>query len=345
MNKPAVFTGKDCEKFRAWWMTVKAYINTHRHSYSSDTAKINWLGSYLTETAQEWHQQRVRGFEDMKRTDSWHAYVEALAERFTDPAQDNKDAKTIRELKYKGDICQYLTRFRDLNTRVQWSGATLRQHMSQVVPKEIIQMVYTRVGAAPKIDEDFIAALQEAGEIYESMLADPALQKKQDTTKTDNKQAAPKNNNNNSKGGGQKNTPRNRQPAKDSGTKGQTKATGADSASTKRWAGNREALQGIDQADIDKYKTAKASCWRCGRNNHKSVECFAKKNLDGKELPEAPRVSGIKRKSRDDDAKTKKEEDEEPVPKKARFAATTASHPRIFDLGTDNGSGSEMGFR
>ena len=70
--------------------------------------------------------------------------------------------------------------------------------------------------------------------------------------------------------------------------------------------------------------------------------------MDGKEIPAAPRVSGVKRKARDDDSVKKEREKEEPVTKKARFVATSAfagPYPRIFDLGTDNRSGSEMGFQ
>jgi hypothetical protein len=52
----------------------------------------------------------------------------------------------------------------------------------------------------------------------------------------------------------------------------------------KKFQNNREALAGIPQAEIDQHKADKASCWRCGRNSHHTLECFANKTSKGTEL-------------------------------------------------------------
>ena len=48
------------------------------------------------------------------------------------------------------------------------------------------------------------------------------------------------------------------------------------------------ALQGINQLLIDKRKELRVECWRCGRNSHYTLDCFANTSLDGKVLPPAP---------------------------------------------------------
>ena len=48
------------------------------------------------------------------------------------------------------------------------------------------------------------------------------------------------------------------------------------------------ALQGINQSSIDKKKELGTQCWRCGRNNHHTLDCFTNTSLDRKVLPPAP---------------------------------------------------------
>jgi hypothetical protein len=50
------------------------------------------------------------------------------------------------------------------------------------------------------------------------------------------------------------------------------------------------------QAEIDQYKAYKASCWCCGHNSHRTLECFTKKTSKGTEL--ATTVAAISRKAK-----------------------------------------------
>ena len=58
------------------------------------------------------------------------------------------------------------------------------------------------------------------------------------------------------------------------------------------WKNAGQALKGVDQASINKWKAANKSCIRCGGDNHQSVHCHRKKNIDGQELPPAPEPTG-----------------------------------------------------
>ena len=45
---------------------------------------------------------------------------------------------------------------------------------------------------------------------------------------------------------------------------------------------------GVPAAELAAYKAAKASCFRCGWDNHHSTECYARTTTGGSALPLAP---------------------------------------------------------
>ena len=53
-----------------------------------------------------------------------------------------------------------------MNITVQWSGLSLYEFVSYIVPLKVVEMVYSRLGTIPEIDEDYFYAIQEAGQIY-----------------------------------------------------------------------------------------------------------------------------------------------------------------------------------
>ncbi|KAK7999425.1 hypothetical protein PG990_012025 [Apiospora arundinis] len=171
------YDGEDRAKFKPWWQKVEAYIETYEESFDSDARRINWVGSLLTVKAQTWHQQRVKQVKGLGLADRWDQYVQALRERFTDPSERFRNTTKMRNLKYKGDISQYLSELLDLNDVVQWSGTTFQQHITEALPDEITRLVYSRQGGLPTTDEDFLSAVQEAGLVYENMMANPGLSK------------------------------------------------------------------------------------------------------------------------------------------------------------------------
>jgi hypothetical protein len=185
----------------------------------------------------------------------------------------------MHALKYNGDIAQYLTELTALNEDVQWSGTTFQTHICQSLPNDIIKMVYSRQGGIPETDEDFLAAVQESGLIYENMLSNPGLSGKggPDSIQGRSKSGQPD---------------RHSRPGSDPSSK---TPRGPPSGSTsmapqgeKKWSSNKEALKDIEQKDIDQRKKDRRACWRCGRDNHQTLGCFAKKDVNGKTLPQPP---------------------------------------------------------
>jgi hypothetical protein len=100
----------------------------------------------------------------------------------------------------------------------------------------------------------------------------------------------------------------------------------------KKFQSNCEALAGVPQAEIDQHKVDKASCWRCGRSSHHTLECFAKKTSRGTEL--ATTVAAVSKKTKrqrpSEDSEDEDDEPTEPVskrPKKVAAVTQTVSEP------------------
>ncbi|KAH9985101.1 hypothetical protein F4779DRAFT_629971 [Xylariaceae sp. FL0662B] len=289
LQKPASYDGEDKAKFRPWWLKVEAYIQTYAESFPEDYHRINWT----------WHQQRLTQVRKMGLTDRWEGYKTALAERFKDPAERHRNSKAMQKLAYKGDTTQYLTELLDLNEVVQWSGTTFQNHISKVLPDEITKLVYSRQGGLPDTDEEFLTAIQEAGQIYENMLTNPGISsgKEGPVSTTEHSKSGQQNQgkDNGSTSGQNRSS---KKPKKD-----QAKPGGKPTLDPKdkKWTNVTAALKGVEQSDIDQFKKVNKSCWRCGRDNHHTLACFAKANVNGKSLPAPPdKVSSAKRKADDE---------------------------------------------
>jgi hypothetical protein len=115
----------------------------------------------------------------------------------------------------------------------------------------------------------------------------------------------------------------------------------------KKFQNNREVLAGVPQAEIDQHKADKASCWRCGRNSHHTLECFAKKTSKGTELATtvAAVSKGTKHELPSEDSEDEDDEPTKPVskgPKKVAAVTQTISEPseetstRVWEVETSD---------
>ena len=109
----------------------------------------------------------------------------------------------------------------------------------------------------------------------------------------------------------------------------------------KKFASTKEALEGISEALIQKHRNAKASCWRCGRSNHHTLECFAKRTEDGEEILKGS--SGLNVSS----ASTNRTRDRIEVPnpeepKKAQTAAIVVEESRHTEEKSSNRENSRI---
>jgi hypothetical protein len=95
----------------------------------------------------------------------------------------------------------------------------------------------------------------------------------------------------------------------------------------------KEALKGMSEEMISKYKDGKANCWRCRREGHYKLECYAKKTANGEEIVKAT-VSAAKKWKRDDDDNSSPTTD-----KKSNIASTcynfAAQEKRMLEINSD----------
>ena len=55
LKAPEQYNGKDFNKFKPWWIKVKAYIETYPNNFNSSKKRISWVGSLLKNNALIWH--------------------------------------------------------------------------------------------------------------------------------------------------------------------------------------------------------------------------------------------------------------------------------------------------
>ena len=49
-----------------------------------------------------------------------------------------------------------------------------------------------------------------------------------------------------------------------------------------------DALKGVDQKQVDKFKELCKDCWRCGWDGHRTVNCRRSRDRDNNTLPPTP---------------------------------------------------------
>ncbi|KAG6123951.1 hypothetical protein E4U38_008390 [Claviceps purpurea] len=258
-TKPVRFTGKNLTITRAWWATVIFYLDANTDSLDTDMIKINWVGSLLADLALVWHIHRADRHAPPHQPDTWTSYSKAFKVRFTDKAEDSKNYTQMMELQYKGDTDEYLTQFLELNTSGQALGLGERRRITRVLPREIVRMADTWNRGKILSDDEFIETLMEAGFLHENSVADEAA----DTSTR----------------------PKHRQPSSKPDKDTPKSIVG------RIWSSLKEALTGIVQAAIDQRKADGLLCWRCGRDSHHTLACFAKSDVEGRDLPPAPQRS------------------------------------------------------
>jgi hypothetical protein len=97
----------------------------------------------------------------------------------------------------------------------------------------------------------------------------------------------------------------------------------------RKFQNNQDALSSVPQNEIDQHKADKASYWRCGRNSHHTLECFAKKTSKGTELatPIAALMKKGKQQRIEDESDEEDEQKVEPVTKWPKKVAAITQNP------------------
>ena len=299
VKAPDSFDGSYSE-FHSWWKQMKEYIEINAPSAPTDKLKIMSVGTFFRGTALHWYHARQRELKSQTRKDSWADFKVAVKERFTDQARIDKDHDKMLALRYQGDIQDYLARIQELNSRVDLSGRALRKIIKTQLTPEMHAAIYNKYGCIPTDEAILIKTVREIGLIQEEILrtaheAKGSLRKSANKSTTD-MEAVPRKETERSSGGRKavkaKDNWRGKGPVEEPAAKDGDKPRKDFSHLRLCWKNAGQALKGVDQASIDKWKAANKSCIRCGGDNHQSVHCHRKKNIDGQELPPAPEPTG-----------------------------------------------------
>ena len=93
-----------------------------------------------------------------------------MEDQFSDRQEMGKDHERLLALEYSGNMQTYLTRFMQLNSRVQLTGQSLKKVLTAAVTLHLYRNIWRKLGNIPHSDGDLLHAVREAG-IEEEELA------------------------------------------------------------------------------------------------------------------------------------------------------------------------------
>jgi hypothetical protein len=327
--------------FRVWWEKLRDYFNINSPSLPTDEIKVQTVGMYMKGNAWSWYHARRGEMQTAGTPDTWKSLSAAIVERFTDKLEVQRDWERMRDLKYEGDIQTYLARLTEINTRVGATGEPFRDIIAQAITSEMHRNIYQKYEAWPTTDQGVIEAVRRAGLVEEEITRSQKKRKSgKEKEKEKDKTGKPDRSDKADKGGkettskGQKKADRKGKPDR----KGKSDRKDFTHL-TRVWPNTKEALKGVDQSQIEKYKADGKPCWRCGDDRHMTFHCIRTKDKDGNDLPAPPENAKDKIKSTDRKkvtagAKRKQTEkadssDDEPQDKKPKKDSVNATRAQI----------------
>ena len=298
-QKPPTFDGKPATPFRLWWNRVKEYFDFYPQT--GDRQKIAFIGSLLTDEAQEWHQYR---YQKLGNNDTAAAYWDAIQEEYVDPMEAYTNHRKLRELRYKGDIKAFLVSFKTINRHAGVNGTSLKEIINLALPADIISLRFSQNRGPLHNDDDFLLATEEAGRHYEELKRTLKMRTYDDGNRkvtyfgqeekeeSRERRGGKSGRKDKERDGKKEDKRRNDNP----GNKDKQGPKDAAKKGVQQWSSIRDALAGIDQGDINAHKATcgKNGCWRCGLSTHRTFDCYAKRTASGTELPQPnPRISAV----------------------------------------------------
>ena len=318
-KEPFPYNGEP-EKFRSWWSSVEEYLEYARGDYDSEADKISWIGGFCRDKALAWHQGRRDYIKELGQKDQWDLYVEALKKRFTDTYEPDENLRKMEELKYSGDISDYLTQMRTLNIRLRLAGTVWKRMIKKGLGKELFAR-FTLMDL-PDDDDDFERRLEAVGKGMEegnreakalglqaiAITRDGKDPRKEREKGKDRNQAGPSRSD--------RDKPDRKAKKPERGGDKERKPKPNSSTGKVIWTDKKEALMGIPTSDVDE-RARKGLCLRCAYDNHAWAHCRRREPVIG-DPPK--RSSATKRKAQD-----KPTEDSSSSNKKAKTSATAAA--------------------
>jgi len=94
------------------------------------------------------------------------------------------------------------------------------------------------------------------------------------------------------------------------------------------WRTQEEVFKGVPRQEKEEYRKGQGDCWRCGREGHKTFECWAFTTKNGTTLPPAPwKAAAIAPAEK----RKREEETEAPLAKQQRVAAVETMETDAMD--------------
>jgi hypothetical protein len=180
-------------------------------------------------------------------------------------------------------------------------GEELQDIINEAIPNEIIDVRFNQNSANLNTDEDFLVATYQAGQHIGKLAALKAAKAAKVAASGSGKEKE-----------GQKSEKASGKARDGLGEKDpeRTKSSSAGKAGkpgfggTGRWDSKDEALKGLAADEKKEYGASKKNCCRCGRERHRTFECYASTTKRGTALLAAPGKSissASKKRSREDD--------------------------------------------
>jgi hypothetical protein len=329
MKEPEVFDG-DRENYIPWMKAVKEYMTVQSIDFNNDAMRIHWLGSLLKGNARQWHQNRIDMTDREVHPDTWPSYTAAMDYYFRNPHQKRNYTNKMARLHWKYKPGCYKTglpadqwgiQMAIYQEKAQVEGEVLREIYDQAFPEDLACQAWTDVQDLddPKYEHfkarliKLTTAKEQHKNMHEKLLLNMYQTSSKPKQEKDKRKREEEKKSNRSDKRGKKES--NYTPRSDK---------------EKKFQNNREALASVLQVEIDQHKADKASCWRCGRNSHHTLECFVKKTSKGTELTTT--VAAVTRRTKHQwPAEDSEDEDEEPTepvskqPKKVAAVTQTVS--------------------
>jgi hypothetical protein len=304
-----------------WWSSVEEYLEYAKGDFDSETDKISWIGGFCRDKALAWHQGRRDQIKESGGRDQWDLYVRELKTRFTDTYEPDDNLRKMEELKYSGDISDYLTQMRTLNIRLRLMGTVWKRMVKKGLGKELFARF--SLMEQPDDDDDFERRLEAVGKGMEegnreakalglqaiAITRDGKDSRKEKDKGKDRSQSGPSRND--------RDKPDRKGKKPERGGDRERKPKTNSSTGKVIWTDKKEALMGIPTKDVDE-RARKGQCLRCAYDNHAWAQCRRREPVIG-EQPKRSSATRTKRKAED------KPVEDSSSSKKAKTSATTAA--------------------
>jgi hypothetical protein len=120
-----------------------------------DGDHISWMKGMLKEKALRWHQARTQQFADLNVQDTWIAYRQSADEQFSNEHELTEASQTMRDLRYKRDMSDYLVTLKNPNRGVDSAGQACLDQIRLRIPNGIGDMIFM-LGPNPTDDVEFL---------------------------------------------------------------------------------------------------------------------------------------------------------------------------------------------